>query len=159
MEGYDDFHTMMEIYILWTQTATWLLDSKCKPQMKKWYTLIGPESDSYGTAPAQLSITYFSGAQAIAQEAEIEDDTTLADLVDLSQHNDDVIEDALEDALAEYDNGDGGSETTEEEIAEETEGGLLPFVSPVFTIAMIAIAGLVASLQGRKDQARIETLR
>ena len=77
--------------------------------------------------------------------------TTLADLVDLSQHNDDVIEDALEDALAEYDNGDGGSETTEEETAEETEGGLLPFVSPVFTIAMIAIAGLVASLQGRKD--------
>ena len=57
-----------------------------------WYTLIGPESDSYGTAPAPLSVDYFSGAQAIVQEAEIEEDTTLADLVDLTQHNDDIIE-------------------------------------------------------------------
>ena len=32
-----------------------------------WYTLIGPESDSYGTAPAPLSVTYFSGSQAIVQ--------------------------------------------------------------------------------------------
>lgn len=166
MEGYEaDFpYDDGDMYILWDTNSNMVVGFQMvvtSDDSNMWYTLIGPESDSYGTAPAQLSITYFSGAQAIAQEAEIEDDTTLADLVDLSQHNDDVIEDALEDALAEYDNGngDGGSETTEEEIAEETEGGLLPFVSPVFTIAMIAIAGLVASLQGRKDQARIETLR
>ena len=80
------------------------------------------------------------------QEAEIVEDTTLSDLVDLTQHNDDIIEDALEEALAEY--GDGGSS---DETEEETEGGLLPFVSPVLTIALIAIAGLVASIQGRKD--------
>ena len=112
-----------------------------------WYTLIGPESDSYGTAPAPLSVVYFSGAQAIAQEAEIEDDTTLEDLVDLTQHNDDIIEDALEEALGESGSGEGTAEETE----EETEGGLLPFVSPLLTIALIAIAGLVASIQGRKD--------
>ena len=111
-----------------------------------WYTLIGPESDSYGTAPAPLSVVYFSGAQAIVQEAEIEEDTTLADLVDLTQHNDDIIEDAIEEAIAEY--GDGGGSTDEETSSED---GLLPFVSPVLTIALIAIAGLVASLQGRKD--------
>jgi hypothetical protein len=82
------------------------------------------------------------------QEAEIVEDTTLEDLVDLTQHNDDIIEDALEDALAEYGDGEGGAG---EETEEGTEGGLLPFVSPVVTIALIAIAGLVASLQGRKD--------
>ena len=113
-----------------------------------WYTLIGPESDSYGTAPAPITVTYFSGSQAIVQEAEIVEDTTLSDLVDLTQHNDELIEDALEDALAEYNDGEGGAGEAAEEA---TEGGLLPFVSPVLTIALIAIAGLVASLQGRKD--------
>ena len=72
----------------------------------------------------------------------------MSDLVDLTQHNDDIIEDALEEALAEYGDGEGGSA---EETEEETESGLLPFVSPVLTIALIAIAGLVASLQSRKD--------
>ena len=82
------------------------------------------------------------------QEAEIVEDTTLADLVDLTQHNDDIIEDALEDALADLNEGEGGST---DDTEDETESGLLPFVSPALTIALIAIAGLVASLQGRKD--------
>ena len=119
-----------------------------------WYTLIGPESDSYGDAPAPVSVTYFSGQQAITQEAEIEDDTTLEDLVDLSQHNDDIIEDAIEESLADNDPEAGGptesSGDTEAEGSDD-EDGLLPFISPALTIAMIEIAGIVASLRTRKD--------
>ena len=81
------------------------------------------------------------------RKLEIVEDTTLSDLVDLTQHNDDIIEDALEEALAEYGDGEGGSG---EETEEDSESGLLPFVSQS-TIALIAIAGLVASIQGRKD--------
>ena len=42
----------------------------------------------------------------------------MADLVDLTQHNDDIIEDALEDALADLNEGEGGST---EETDDETE--------------------------------------
>ena len=114
-----------------------------------WYTLVGPESDSYGTAPSQISVTYFSGQQAIVQEAEIEDDTTLSDLVDLTAHNDDIIEDAIEDSLADNAPEAGGEDTNETE--DDAEDGLLPFMSPVLTLSMIAIAGLVASLRSRKE--------
>ena len=113
-----------------------------------WYTLVGPESDSYGTAPNPISVTYFSGQQAIEQEAEIEDYSTLEDLVDLTQHNDEIIEEAIEEATADYDNNDAEEG---EETGEEAAGGLLPFISPVLTIAMFAAAGLVASLKNRKD--------
>ena len=152
MEDYEaDFpYDDGDMYVLWDTNSNMVVGFQMvvtSDDSNMWYTLIGPESDSYGTAPAPLSVAYFSGAQAIAQEAEIEDDTTLEDLVDLTQHNDDIIEDALEEALGES----GGGEGTAEETEEETEGGLLPFVSPVLTIALIAIAGLVASIQGRKD--------
>lgn len=151
MEDYEaDFpYDDGDMFVLWDTNSNMVVGFQMvvtTDESNLWYTLIGPESDSYGTAPAPLSVTYFSGSQAIVQEAEIVEDTTLSDLVDLTQHNDDIIEDALEEALAEY--GDGGSS---DETEEETEGGLLPFVSPVLTIALIAIAGLVASLQGRKD--------
>ena len=153
MEDYEaDFpYDDGDMFVLWDTNSNMVVGFQMvvtTDESNLWYTLIGPESDSYGTAPAPLSVTYFSGSQAIVQEAEIVEDTTLSDLVDLTQHNDDIIEDALEEALAEYGDGEGGSS---EGTEEETEGGLLPFVSPVFTIALIAIAGLVASLQGRKD--------
>ena len=153
MEDYEaDFpYDDGDMFVLWDTNSNMVVGFQMvvtTDESNLWYTLIGPESDSYGTAPAPLSVTYFSGSQAIVQEAEIVEDTTLSDLVDLTQHNDDIIEDALEEALAEYGDGEGGSS---DETEEETEGGLLPFVSPVLTIALIAIAGLVASLQGRKD--------
>tara|TARA_B100000282_G_scaffold293468_1_gene268843 strand:+ start:1101 stop:3356 length:2256 start_codon:yes stop_codon:yes gene_type:complete len=153
MEDYEaDFpYDDGDMFVLWDTNSNMVVGFQMvvtTDESNLWYTLIGPESDSYGTAPAPLSVTYFSGSQAIVQEAEIVEDTTLSDLVDLTQHNDDIIEDALEEALAEYGDGEGGSA---EETEEETESGLLPFVSPVLTIALIAIAGLVASLQSRKD--------
>ena len=108
-----------------------------------------PNPTPYGTTPNPISVTYFSGQQAIEQEAEIEDYSTLEDLVDLTQHNDEIIEEAIEEATADYDNGDAGEETGEE--TGEEASGLLPFISPALTIAMIAAAGLVASLQSRRD--------
>ena len=153
MEDYEaDFpYDDGDMFVLWDTNSNMVVGFQMivtSDDSNLWYTLIGPESDSYGTAPAPLSVTYFSGSQAIVQEAEIVEDTTLADLVDLTQHNDDIIEDALEDALADLNEGEGGST---DETEDETESGLLPFVSPALTIALIAIAGLVASLQGRKD--------
>ena len=153
MEDYEaDFpYDDGDMFVLWDTNSNMVVGFQMivtSDDSNLWYTLIGPESDSYGTAPAPLSVTYFSGSQAIVQEAEIVEDTTLADLVDLTQHNDDIIEDALEDALADLNDGEGGST---DETEDETESGLLPFVSPALTIALIAIAGLVASLQGRKD--------
>ena len=145
--AYDDG----DMYILWDSASNMVVGFQMvvtSDDTNMWYTLVGPESDSYGTAPSQISVTYFSGQQAIAQEADIEEDSTLEDLVDLTQHNDDIIEDALEEAISEYDDGTDGST---EETEDDTEGGLLPFISPALTIAMIAVAGLVASLNSRKD--------
>ena len=67
----------------------------------------------------------------------------------MTQHNDDIIDDAVEEAIADYNDGDSGD--SGEETEDDTEGGLLPFISPVLTMAMIAVAGLVASLKSRKD--------
>ena len=110
MEDYEaDFpYDDGDMFVLWDTNSNMVVGFQMvvtTDESNLWYTLIGPESDSYGTAPAPLSVTYFSGSQAIVQEAEIVEDTTLTDLVDLTQHNDDIIEDALEEALAEY--GDG----------------------------------------------------
>ena len=116
-----------------------------------WYTLVGPESDSYGDAPSPVSITYFSGQQAIAQEAEIAEDSTLEDLVDLSQHNNDVIEDAIEESLQDNSPEAGGPADGSGDETAADDSGLLPFMSPILTMAMIAVAGIVASLRSRKE--------
>tara|TARA_X000001036_G_scaffold228434_1_gene213533 strand:- start:1327 stop:3759 length:2433 start_codon:yes stop_codon:yes gene_type:complete len=138
-----------DMFVLWDDTTNMVVGFQMvvtSDDSNMWYTLIGPESDSYGTAPAPLSFTYFSGQQAIAQEADIEDDSTLEDLVDLTAHNDQIIEDAIEDSLADN-NAESGGEDTD----DDSEDGLLPFMSPVLTLSMIAIAGLVASLRSRKE--------
>ena len=160
MENYEaDFpYDDGDMFVLWDANNNMVVGFQLvvtSDDSNMWYTLVGPESDSYGTAPNPISVTYFSGQQAIEQEAEIEDYSTLEDLVDLTQHNDEIIEEAIEEATADYNNGGAGEEG--EEVVEEEASGLLPFISPALTIAMIAAAGLVASLQSRKDQASIET--
>ena len=166
LEGYEtDFpYDDGDMFVLWDTTNDMVVGFQMVVSTENsnlWYTLIGPESDSYGDAPSPVSVTYFSGQQAIAQEAEIIDDSTLEDLVDLSQHNDELIEDAIEDSLADNSPEAGGPTEGEGDGTAEgadEESGLLPFISPAFTIAMFAAAGLVASLRSRKDQARIETI-
>ena len=145
-------------FVLWDNTNNMVVGFQMivsTEDSNMWYTLVGPESDSYGTAPSPVSLTYFSGQQAITQEAEIEADSTLADLVDLSTHNDDLIEEAIEEALSDNSPEAGGpadgSGTATNADADAADEGLLPFISPVLTITMIAVAGLVASLRTRKE--------
>ena len=149
--AYDDG----DMFVLWDNTNNMVVGFQMvvtTDSSNMWYTLVGPESDSYGDAPSPVSLTYFSGQQAIAQEADIEDDSTLEDLVDLTAHNDDIIEDAIEESLADNSPEAGGpSENSGDNTAEAADDGLLPFISPVLTITMIAIAGLVSSLRTRRD--------
>lgn len=144
-----------EMYILWDNTNNMVVGFQMvvtSDDSNLWYTLVGPESDSYGDAPSPVSITYFSGQQAIAQEADIADDSTLEDLVDLSQHNDDAIEEAIEESLQDNSPEAGGpADGSGDETAADDGSGLLPFVSPVLTMTMIAVAGIVASLRSRKE--------
>ena len=146
-----------DMFILWDNTNNMVVGFQMvvsTDNSNLWYTLVGPESNAYGDAPSPISMTYFSGQQAITQEADIQSDSTLEDLVDLSAHNDDIIEDAIEESLADNSPEAGGpsaSDNSGDGTTEAEDEGLLPFISPVLTIAMIAIAGIVASLRIRKD--------
>jgi len=145
-----------DAFILWDTTNNMVVGFQMvvsTEDSNMWYTLVGPESNSYGIAPSQISLTYFSGQQAIAQEVQMESDTTLEDLVDITQHNDELIEAAIEESLSDNTPEEGGPSETNStgEADEEADGGLLPFISPVLTISMIAVAGLVASLRTRKE--------
>ena len=143
-----------DMFVLWDNTNNMVVGFQMvvtTDNSNMWYTLVGPESDSYGDAPSPVSLTYFSGQQAIAQEADIEDDSTLEDLVDLTAHNDDIIEDAIEESLADNDPEAGGPADGSGDSAGDADEGLLPFISPVLTISMIAVAGLVVSLRTRKE--------
>lgn len=143
-----------DMYVLWDNTNNMVVGFQLvvtSDDSNMWYTLVGPESDSYGDAPSPVSITYFSGQQAIAQEAEIAEDSTLEDLVDLSQHNNDVIEDAIEESLQDNSPEAGGPADGSGDETAADDSGLLPFMSPILTMAMIAVAGIVASLRSRKE--------
>jgi hypothetical protein len=150
--AYDDG----DAFVLWDTTNNMVVGFQMvvsTEDSNMWYTLVGPESNSYGVAPSPVSLTYFSGQQAIAQEVQMETDTTLEDLVDISQHNDELIEAAIEVSLSDNSPEAGGptSEESGDNTAEAADGGLLPFISPVLTLSMIAVAGLVASLRTRKE--------
>ena len=157
LEGYeaDIPYDEADMFVLWDGTNNMVVGFQMvvsSEDSNMWYTLVGPESDSYGTATSPVSITYFSGQQAIAQEAEIEDDSTLADLVDLSSHNDDLIDDAVEESLEDNSPEAGGPTEGSGDVTEEdTDSGLLPFMSPVLTISMIAVAGIFASRRNRDE--------
>lgn len=117
-----------------------------------WYTMVGPESDEYPEAPILMSFEYFSGQSAIDQEADLDQETTLDTLVDLTQHDVSDLEEAVGEALGEETTNE---ETTNEEGTEEAEGeedGLLPFVSPTLTVMVIALAGIVASMRSREEE-------
>jgi hypothetical protein len=150
--AYDDG----DAFVLWDTTNNMVVGFQMvvsTEDSNMWYTLVGPESNSYGDAPSPVSLTYFSGQQAVAQEVQMETDTTLEDLVDISQHNEEIIEAAIEVSLSDNSPEAGGptSEESGDNTAEAADGGLLPFISPVLTISMIAVAGLVASLRTRKE--------
>ena len=148
--AYDDG----EIYTLWSKAEGKVVGIQILAQHAdsgNLYTLVGPESNIYPAAPVPIHVVYFSGTAAIAQEAEIVDDTTLETLVDLTKHNTAAV-----DAVAAgqdpsgVDTSDGANDGTDDIIKAAGDEGLLPFISPVATLAMIAFAGMFVAVR-RKD--------
>ncbi len=127
------------------------------PGGTQWYTLIGPESNAYGTPTRGVSVTYFTGIAA-QQEAEvIEDQTELADLVDLTTHNTDEVEAVNEgidpETLPEDPADSEGSADEETNTTTQDEvSSLLPFVSPLMTVSIIALAGMFVTIRSKDEE-------
>jgi hypothetical protein len=120
------------------------------PGGTQWYTLIGPDSNAYGTPSRGVSITYFTGLAAQEEAEVIEDQTELADLVDLTSHNTNEVE-AVNEGI--------DPETLPEEVIPIVENltdadgtSLLPFVSPLMTISMIALAGMFVTIRSKDEE-------
>ena len=120
------------------------------PGGTQWYTLIGPESNAYGTPTRGVSVTYFTGIAA-QQEAEvIEDQTELADLVDLTTHNTDEVEavnEGIDPETLPEESTEGETNTTQDEVSN-----LLPFVSPLMTVSIIALAGMFVTIRSKDEE-------
>ncbi len=129
------------------------------PGGTQWYTLIGPESNAYGTPTRGVSVTYFTGIAAQEEAEVIEDQTELADLVDLTTHNTDEVDavnegidpETLPETLPEDpvdpEGTEGETNTTQEEASS-----LLPFVSPLMTVSMIALAGMFVTIRSKDEE-------
>ena len=127
------------------------------PGGTQWYTLIGPESNAYGTPTRGVSVTYFTGIAAQEEAEVIEDQTELADLVDLTTHNTNEVEAVNEgidpETLPEDPvDPEGGTEGGETNTTEEEASSLLPFVSPLMTVSMIALAGMFVTIRSKDEE-------
>lgn len=128
------------------------------PGGTQWYTLIGPDSTAYGTPQRGLSVTYFTGIAATQEAEDIQDQTDLSDLVDVTQHNTDEVDavnDGVDPSTLPDDTDSAQDDETQEEIAEESEedlSSLLPFLSPATTVAMIALAGMFVSIRSKDEE-------
>ena len=113
--------------------------------------MIGPESSAYVTPQRGVSVNYFTGIDAVEEAEEIEEQTDLTDLVDVTQHNTDEVEAINEgtDPADLSENPDGGEDG---EVTEEEISSLLPFLSPVTTVAMIALAGMFVSIRSKDEE-------
>ena len=98
-------------------------------------------------------MTYFTGIEAVEEAQEIEDQTDLSDLVDVTQHNTEDVEAVNEGidptTLPEEPNNE---EEVSEETSEDDLSTLLPFLSPVTTLAMIALAGMFVSIRSKDEE-------
>jgi len=126
------------------------------PGGTQWYTLIGPQSNAYGTPTRGVSVTYFTGLAAQEEAEVIEDQTELADLVDLTTHNTDEVEAVNEgidpETLPEDPvDSEGGTEGETNTTKEEVDS-LLPFVSPLMTVSIIALAGMFVTIRSKDEE-------
>jgi hypothetical protein len=140
-----------EIYTLWSKAEGKVVGIQILSQHAasgNLYTLVGPESNIYPAAPVPIHVVYFSGSAAITQEAEIADDTTLSDLVDLTQHDTAAVDAIV--AEGENPTNEGDNDGTDDLVKAAGDEGLLPFISPLATLAMIAFAGMFVAVR-RKD--------
>ena len=126
------------------------------PGGTQWYTLIGPESNAYGTPTRGVSVTYFTGIAAQEEAEVIEDQTELADLVDLTTHNTDEVEAVNEgidpETLPEDPVDPEGGTEGETNTTQEEASSLLPFVSPLMTVSMIALAGMFVTIRSKDEE-------
>ena len=124
------------------------------PGGTQWYTLIGPESNAYGTPTRGVSITYFTGIAAQEEAEVIEDQTELADLVDVTTHNTNEVE-AVNEGIDPETLPDENLDdvTSEEENSTDSDGSNpLPFVSPLMTVSIIALAGMFVTIRSKDEE-------
>ena len=120
------------------------------PGGTQWYTLIGPQSNAYGTPTRGVSVTYFTGLAAQEEAEVIEDQTELADLVDLTTHNTDEVEavnEGIDPETLPEESTEGETNTTQDEVSS-----LLPFVSPLMTVSIIALAGMFVTIRSKDEE-------
>lgn len=125
------------------------------PGGTQWYTLIGPQSNAYGTPTRGVSVTYFTGLAAQEEAELIEDQTELVDLVDVTTHNTDEVEAVNEGIDPETlpDDPVVPAETEDETNTTEDEvSSLLPFVSPLMTVSIIALAGMFVTIRSKDEE-------
>jgi len=121
------------------------------PGGTQWYTLIGPDSNAYGTPQRDISVNYFTGIDAVEEAEEIEDQTDLTDLVDVTQHNTDEVE-AVNEGVDPATLPDTPEDGDDGEVTEDDVSSLLPFLSPATTLAMIALAGMFVSIRSKDEE-------
>ena len=127
------------------------------------YVIAGPSTEGYSNYPPLVfaSINYITGVPAQeAQEIMAETDS-IEEIVDTESHDLSILEEALEDAGAdtgdlefdlEQETGNEGTnegEQSAEEVADSD--GLLPFISPIYVLAMLAIAAFVIPRSKQED--------
>ena len=120
------------------------------PGGTQWYTLIGPESNAYGTPTRGVSVTYFTGIAAQEEAEVIEDQTELADLVDLTTHNTNEVEAVNEGIDPETLPDEEVPDITN--VTEEDVSSFLPFVSPLMTVSIIALAGMFVTIRSKDEE-------
>lgn len=120
------------------------------PGGTQWYTLIGPESNAYGTPMRGVSVTYFTGIAAQEEADVIEDQTELADLVDVTTHNTNEVE-AVNEGIDPETLPDEGTPDIDN-LTEDEVSSLLPFVSPLMTVSIIALAGMFVTIRSKDEE-------
>jgi hypothetical protein len=124
---------------------------------ENWHTWVGPSTAGFSNSPpVPISVVYLTGQAAHDAMTDAEDDDTLEEIVDVTQHDITELEDILEEAgVNPADLGIGVDDTsdntqTAEDLAED--GGLLPFLSPATVVAVTLLAGIVASRRSRLEE-------
>jgi hypothetical protein len=124
---------------------------------ENWHTWVGPSTSGFSSSPpASISVVYLTGQAAHDAMTDAEDDDTLEEIIDVTQHDVSELEDILEEAGVDpADLGIGDDDTsdttqTAKDLADD--GGLLPFLSPVTVVAVTLLAGFVASRRSRIEE-------
>ena len=127
------------------------------------YVIAGPSTEGYSNYPPLVfaSINYITGVPAQeAQEVMAETDS-IEEIVDTESHDLSILEEALEEAGAdtgdlefdlEQETGNEGTNEGEESAEEVADSdGLLPFISPIYVLAMLAMAAFVIPRSKQED--------